>query len=341
MHELESMFYMTDESGKGRPWHGLGVEVLEAQTSEEAIIKAGLNWEVEKRDLFVRGRTGAFEDLLPVEDHFGTVRVTDQAVLGVVGSRYTPLQNKSAFTFFDELIGSKEAIYETCGSLRGGKIIWIMSKLPGHIGWSEDPIEMYLILSNAHDGSRQVNVMASPVRVVCNNTLNAAIQNAKVNFEMRHTSGLMDRVVDAREALGIATDYFRELDGVLAALREHRMSEDEIKAYVHGLFPLKVSTGEKLSGFEDTLNVEIGPRIKKYIEKTLELTETGKGTDIPGVKGSAYGAFNAAVEFADHYQPVKGKNESMLSRKLNSIWWGSAARFKQLAFDRVCHIVQS
>jgi len=127
----------------------------------------------------------------------------------------------------------------------------------------------------------------------------------------------------------------------MRSLKDFRMNDEEIKKYVYGLFPLKVKNGDNLNGFEDAMNVELGPRIKTYIEKVLELTETGKGTDIPGVKGSAYGAFNAAVEFADHWQPVKGKNDSMLSRKLDSLWFGSAARFKQRAFDQICEIVQS
>jgi len=319
--EVESMMWLGD-----RPWHGLGVEVLEVQTSEEAIVKAGLNWKVEKMPVYL-------ENGIKVPGYYATVRETDGKPLGVVGERYAVLNNVDAFKFFDELIGSKEAIYETAGSLRGGKIVWIMSKLPGHIGWSEDPIEQWLVLSNAHDGSRKISLMATPVRVVCMNTLNAAIHSAAVNFEMVHTAGIMDKVIDAREALGKVTDYFREMDGAVKLLKDYRMSNQEIKSYVHGLFPLKVKTEESLPGFEDTLNVELGPRIKKYIEKVFELMETGKGTEVPGVKGSAYGAWNAAIEFADHWQPVKGKAD-VLNRKLDSIWFGSAARFKQRAFDQ-------
>jgi phage/plasmid-like protein (TIGR03299 family) len=341
-HQIESIAWHGE-----RPWHGLGTEVLNCMTSAEAIIAAGLDWEVEKKEIFTKdglsvdesGVQTPSEKMVVVPGYYAVVRKTDASPLGVVGERYTPLQNKDAFAFFDEVVGTYDAIYETAGSLRGGKVIWIMSKLPGHVGWSEDPIEEWLVLSNAHDGSRQLVLMATPVRVVCSNTLNVALQSAKVNFEVRHTSGMMDRVVDAREALGIATDYFKEMDAVVKALKEYRMSEQEIKSYVHNLFPLKVRADESLSGFEDTINVEISPRVKKYIEKVFELVQTGRGTEIPGVKGSAYGAFNAAVEFADHYQPVKGKSE-LLSRKLDSVWFGSAARFKQQAFDQICDTVQ-
>lgn len=344
-HELESLMWLGD-----RPWHGLGVEVLEAQTSEEAIVKAGLDWQVEKKEIFTRdglvvdgGEDIAevpSEKMVVVPGYYAIVRKTDGRPLGVVGERYTPMQNKDAFKFFDEVVGSYDAIYETAGSLRHGKIIWIMSKLPGHVGSSEDPIEMWLVLSNAHDGTRQLLMMATPVRVVCMNTLNLAISSAVANVEVRHTSGIMDRIVDAREALGLTNLYFEQMGEVMNTLKGFRMTEDEIRKYVYGLFPLKVKSEEKLNGFEDVMNVELGPRIKAYVEKVLELVETGRGTDIPGVKGSAYGTFNAAVEFADHWQPVKGKSEA-LNRKLDSIWWGSAAKFKQRAFDQICDIVQS
>jgi phage/plasmid-like protein (TIGR03299 family) len=329
-HEIESIAWTGE-----RPWHGLGTEVLHCMTSEEAIVAAGLHWEVEKRKLFIHRDDPNAElgfRMVEVPGHFAIVRVTDGSPLGVVGAKYTPLQNRSAFTFFDELVGAKEAIYETAGSLRGGRIVWIMSKLPGMIGWSDDPIEKWLVLSNAHDGSRKVSLLVSPVRVVCMNTLRAATSAALVNFEMVHTANIMDRVIDARDALGKVTDYFEQLDAMLKTLRDRQMSDVEIRTYVHNLFPLRVRTTGVEAGVEEAINAEYGPRIKKHIEKVLELTETGKGTEILGVKGTAYGALNAAVEFADHYQPVKGKAE-MLNRKLDSIWFGSAARFKQMAFD--------
>lgn len=351
-HEIESIAWYGE-----RPWHGLGTGVAHCMTSEEAIVAAGLNWEVEKQNLFVKQRQAvvtipdgeavtseeaakvAGDIIVEVPDFFAVVRKTDNKPLGVVGSRYTPLQNKDAFAFFDELVGVKEAIYETAGSLRGGKIIWIMCKLPGQIGWAEDPIEQWLVLSNAHDGSRQLFLMISPIRVVCMNTLNVAIQSATESIEIRHTSGILDRVVDAREALGIIQEYFQDMDGMLKKLKGRTLNEAQIKSYVYSLFPFKVKTDGSLPGIEGALDIEFGARMKAYVEKVLELVETGKGTDISGVKGTAYGVLNAAVEFADHWKPVKGKNNDVLVRKLDSLWFGSAARFKQKAFDHIMDVV--
>ena len=301
-------------------------------TSEEAIVAAGLDWEVEKREIFTKS-AGPDGGMMLVPDHFSIVRMTDDKPLGVVGSRYTALQNKDAFRFFDELVGEKEAIYETAGSLRGGKIIWIMSKLPGCIGSVEDPIEQWLVLSNAHDGSRKVSVMATPIRVVCMNTLNAAIGTASSNYEMTHTSGIFERIVDAREALGMVTQYFERMGDVLNVMKTRSLTDVERKSYVYALFPMKVKSEQSPDGLEEMLNAEISSRMKVYVEKMFELLESGKGTDLPGVKGTVYGAFNTACEFADHWKPVRGENNDPLSRKLDSIWFGSAAKFKQTAFN--------
>jgi phage/plasmid-like protein (TIGR03299 family) len=332
--EIESMMWYGD-----RPWHGLGTEVLEMQTSEEALVKAALNWEVEKKKLFISGNEDDSGPFLEVEGNFAIVRKTDGKALGVVGSRYVPFQNRDAFKWFDDLVGSREAIYETAGSLRGGKIIWIMSKLPNHLGWSDDPIEQWLVLSNSHDGSRQVSVMATPIRVVCMNTLNAGIHRASAFFEMRHTSRIseMQTIIDAREVLGTVTRYFEELDGVLRLLKSYSMSEQETQRYIYNLFPIK--TNRPTPDAEDEAqDVELGVNAQKYVNKILELMETGKGSDIPGVRGSAYGVFNAVTEFVDHWQPVKGKAEKM-SNKLFSIWFGNGRAFKQRAFNQLVDLV--
>jgi phage/plasmid-like protein (TIGR03299 family) len=329
-HEVETMMWVDHGEITDRPWHGLGIRVEGCLSSEEAIIKAGLDWEVEKQPIFL-------SDGKPVEDNYAIVRVTDKRPLGVVGLRYVPFQNWTAFKFFDEVVGSGEAIYETAGSLRGGRIVWIMSRLPGAIGWSEDPIEKWLILSNAHDGSRKVMVTCSCVRVVCLNTLNAALHQAEVNFEMRHTREIFENIPDVREALGAVTTYFDRMQKVLELLRDRKMSEQEIKTYVHHLFPQKIKMGKE-DELVEVLQVEIGPKIQAHIDKIFELIETGKGTDIAGVKGTAYGVYNAAVEWADFHKPIK-KAGSELEARVHSMWFGTAARFKQRAFEQAVSLL--
>ena len=116
------------------------------------------------------------------------------------------------------------------------------------------------------------------------------------------------------------------------------MGEQEIERYVHTLFPVKTENKPSPDAGDQTEDFEPGPNVQRYVNKILELMETGKGSDIPGVRGSAYGVFNAVTEFVDHWQPVKGKAEKM-SNKLFSIWFGNGRVFKQRAFNQLVDLV--
>jgi hypothetical protein len=182
--------------------------------------------------------------------------------------------------------------------------------------------------------------MATPIRVVCMNTLNEGIHRASAFFEMRHTSRIseMETIIDARKVLGTVTEYFEELDGVLHLLKSYSMSEQETQRYIYNLFPIKIKNKPTTDAEDETEEFEFGPNVQKYVNKILELMETGKGSDIRGVRGSAYGVFNAVTEFVDHWQPVKGKAEKM-SNKLFSIWFGNGRSLKQRAFNQLVELV--
>ena len=155
---------------------------------------------------------------------------------------------------------------------------------------------------------------------------------------MRHTKNLTENIPEVREALGKVTNYFSLLDAALTTMRDAKMTEDQTKLYVHRLFPLKVKMNGDNGNVGELIQAEIGPRIQKHIDKVMELIEIGKGTDIPGVKGTLYGAFNAAVEWADHYRPVR--SDDGVAGRLDSMWFGTTARFKQRAYDIAMEYVQ-
>ena len=186
---VETMF-----SVRETPWHGLGRIVMDAPASREALELAGLDWQVESRNIY--SGTGAM-----IPGYRANVRSTDEAVLGVVSDRYRIVQNEEAFQFTDDLLG-EGVTYETAGSLQGGKKVWMLAKLPEKYIIAGDEVTPYLVFFNSHDGSSGVKVAMTPVRVVCQNTLNLALGTAKRIWTARHTENVLLRVQDARETLG-------------------------------------------------------------------------------------------------------------------------------------------
>src|SRR5262245_54850777 len=162
-HEVETMAY----AGQ-MPWHGLGTALEQDDLFDwpNAVVKAGLNWEAELVPLVAADTRAKVE-------HQAVRRKTDGKVLGVVGPKYTVLQNEDAFKWFEPFLEAKEAALHTAGSLRNGSRIWVLAKLSRDplVIAQGDEVEKYLLLSHSHDGSLAVRVGFSPIRVVCANTL--------------------------------------------------------------------------------------------------------------------------------------------------------------------------
>ena len=157
---VETMFSTIE-----KPWHGLGTIVAEAPTSQNALQLAGLDWKVIQSPVY--STYGV------IEGFKANIRDKDGAILGVVSDRYKVIQNKEAFAFTDALLGAGVR-FETAGSLQGGKKIWLLARLPREYIIAGERISPYLVFSNTHDGSGAVRVAITPIRVVCNNTLNLA-----------------------------------------------------------------------------------------------------------------------------------------------------------------------
>ena len=157
---------------------------------------------MEQRNIQVCGGT-------KISNYKANVRSSDGKVLGVVSDRYKIVQNAEAFEFTDSLIGG-EVHYETAGSLNGGKKIWLLAKLPD-TEIAGDKTEPYLCFSNTHDGSGAIRVCMTPIRVVCNNTLNLALDNAKRSWSVRHTGDIRRKAHEARACLYLAHNYIQSL----------------------------------------------------------------------------------------------------------------------------------
>ena len=222
---VETMF-----SVRETPWHGLGRIVLDAAASSEALDLACLDWQVESRNIY--SGTCAM-----IPGYRANVRSTDDAVLGVVSDRYRIVQNEEAFQFTDDLLG-EGVTYETAGSLQGGKKVWMLAKLPEKYIIAGDEVTPYLVFFNSHDGSSGVKVAMTPVRVVCQNTLNLALGTAKRIWTARHTENVLLRVQDARETLQLANNYMGELGKGIHELTTINLSDRKVQEFINEFFPV-------------------------------------------------------------------------------------------------------
>lgn len=175
---VESMFYVRE-----KPWHGLGTMVAEAPDSAAALRLAGLDWNVVQKDIMTVDGSGA------IPGFKANVRDTDGSVLGIVTDRYRVVQNAEAFSFTDELLG-EGVRYETAGSLQGGRRTWVLARLPHQYIINGEEITPYLVFMNAHDGSGAIKATMTPIRVVCQNTLNLALSTAKRSWSFNHTGDI-------------------------------------------------------------------------------------------------------------------------------------------------------
>ncbi|MBU1218366.1 DUF932 domain-containing protein [Myxococcota bacterium] len=311
-HEFETGFFV-----KEPPWHGLGT-VLESapQTAEEAIICAGLNWEVQKVPLMTISA-------LPVPDNYAVVRSTfDQAdVLGVVGSQYEPVQNRDAFAFFDAVISDGHAAYDTAGSLKGGRIVWILAKVDGPLRITKDDyVEKYLLLYNSHDGSCAVSMQFSPIRVVCSNTLAMARTSANEAYKvsLRHTPSVLQRMDSVQTYMGSVNAQFRHTGAAYQYLAGIGINTEILEKYLLDLFPDPKADAQR-------------NRNKAIREKCTELFETGIGTDI--APPSMWRAYNSVTEYVDHV-----RNNENTEQRVRSAWLGQGMELKQRALQAALEV---
>lgn len=314
-----------------RPWHGLGTQVAGLMKTGEAMRKAELDWTVTKVPLVTARYTGdLFEKSIPgglhVPDYCATVREDTREVLGVVGRQYSVFQNWQMFDFIDALLQEKCNVVEVCGSLRRGKKVWALLNLPGHIrvNKTDDVSVKYLLLTNSHDGSMSFRVLFTLVRVVCWNTLSAALgRGARQGVSIRHTPNMEEKVDEARRVLGIANEHYDEMGKAIDQLADHAASDDKIRQFLEDLFPVDEKKDDHWRAI-----------INKQRTRVLDLFHNGKGQDMDGVKGSAWALVNAVTEYVDWRENApRLKGCAAGESRLYSAWFGSGADLKERALD--------
>lgn len=276
---VETMF-----STRMKPWHGLGVVVEESPTSKDALRLAGLNWSVEQRPIQT-------VDGVPLNGFKANVRSTDKKVLGVVTDKYKIVQNDEAFAFTDALLG-EGITYETAGSLQEGRKVWLLAKLPHKYLISGDEVTPYLVFSNSHDGSGAIKVAMTPVRVVCNNTLNLALAEAKRCWSTIHTGNLSGKLQDAKQTLLHADAYMQGLAKAFEELRKVKLTDRKVMGYIDILLPeLDNPTPQQTRNI-----VRLKEDMKARYFDAPDLKDVGK---------NGYRFINAVSDFATHAKPIR------------------------------------
>lgn len=276
---VETMFYT-----RVAPWHGLGVCVENAVSSEKALKVSGLDWSVVQNSIIT-------EESVPIPGYKANIRNTDNKILGVVSDRYKVVQNAEAFAFTDALLGDG-VTYETAGSLQDGRKIWLLAKLPKKYTIGGEQIEPYLVFSNSHDGSGAIKVAMTPVRVVCQNTLNLTLSTAKRVWSAAHVGEISEKMYQARNTLLLAEKYMVELGDEFSRLSKVTLTDRKVMEYIEMLLPMDENPSAARRRNIDRIREDL--KIRYF-----------KAPDLEQVGNNAYRFMCAVSDFATHAKPLR------------------------------------
>ena len=329
---------------KGLPFVFRGVaNVEDCKTSEEVMHKANLAWNVGKCEIYAKppveelprenivGDSFVHENDLftKVPNGYATYRMDSGYPLGIVKERYTPVQNVDAFSFFDDAIGKNAAIWQTAGLFDGGRRIFVSAKLPDTISVNGDPVDSYLVFTNSHDGSTGVKILFTPIRVVCENTLNAAIRTAESYVSFRHTKSVHDNISTAKEILGICQVISGQLEETYNFMRSIKLNDDKAKEIIaktvltQGDFDKLASGGYSYKSlFEGNYNAVNFANISTQKYKMLQTMNLyyHEGIGQKEIEGTGWGVYNAITGFYSNMENNEG------AKRMDTLLYGDRSR---------------
>ncbi|MAE55640.1 MAG: hypothetical protein CMK23_06555 [Porticoccaceae bacterium] len=300
-HELEIVDGVAKMAYVGAtPWHGLGVKLDEGVTPQEMMVAAGLDWEVEKVNMYY-----GMMDEIKVEGKQALIRKTDQKLLDIVGVDWNPVQNVEAFRFFDSFCKQGQMTMHTAGSLFDGKRVWALAKIASDFElFNGDKVEGFLLFSNPHKFGQAVDIRFTPVRVVCNNTLTLSLGTAAQNaVKLNHRREFEPEGV--KQVLGLATQHMDEYKETAQFLGSKQVTDAEFKKFLSEIF------GESKKDDKLTRSAQLA----------YDVLDTQPGAEF--ARGSWWSALNAVTYVTDHQLGRAGDT------RLNSIWYG-ATRTKKI-----------
>ena len=313
-----------------RGWHDLGQLSDKKMTAAEAMTMAQLAWKVEQVEVLhqVIAEDGETE-LHTIPDHYLVRREDNKRALGVMSSKYQMIQNTEMFGFVDKMIGSGKAAWDTAGSLAGGRVVFMQIELEGRLFLKSNPNDQTIkrvLFFNSHDGSKALTGMITPVRVVCQNTLNAALGSHSNCFKIKHTKNYSDKMDYAAKILGLADAYFSDLQAVMDTLDAKQVDLNYAKGFVDALFPAEDKD-------------KVPARTTSRRDEVLSLFSGGMGNN--GRTG--WDLYNSVTEYVDHHSAGRmtstrlDKSEALANveqeARFERAIFGSGATLKQKALD--------
>lgn len=336
---------------KGAPFRYKGaVNVENCKTSADVMSAAGLDWEVAKCELVAKMPTininskseDSFiygSDMYRIcPNAYATYRTDHNIPLGIVKERYTPVQNIDAFNFFDGAIGKDKAIWQTAGFFGMGERIFVSAKLPKNILVNGDPVENYLVFTTSHDGSSGVRILFTPIRIICQNTLNAAIKTSTNYVSFRHTKSVHGNLNIAAEILGICDDKIKYLNEQYNFMQKIKASDEQAQ----NIFANVILTDSELENIKNT-----GHTIQQVVNRNwMAIQDSGismkkvnaiaemnnyyfNGVGQKELLGNMWGVYNAVTGYYSNVDNAEG------IKRMDSILFGDKSRKIELAGNLV------
>lgn len=301
-------------SNREPAWHRLGTVTDGAQSAEDALRIAQLDSVVKVSEVPIYTKVDGKE--ISLSNKFLTYRDHPKAgltALGVVGNRYTPIQNLEAFSFLNHIADESGAVFETAGSLGNGERVFVSMKMPESmkLASGQDVVDNYIFAMNSHDGSSAFTVAVTPIRVVCTNTVRLGLRKAVSKISLKHTAGATAKVQQARETLGLVFKYQEEFEKEVEQMLKVKFTDAQFKKFVEDLIP-------------EPKKSEPSVRQLNSVEKKRdELLALWKAPTQQNVAGTAWAAYNAVAEWADWAKSIRGAEDKETLRAERSVLGGA------------------
>lgn len=314
-------------------WHDLGT-VIPGGTDDidQVLTLGGIGFGVEKRNV----RYSFMSDgettpaLRTAADYFVTVRTDTGAALGVVGHKYTPIQNLDLFTFLEDLVNDHGVIWESAGALRGGKRVFVTMRLPETVtidpSGISDEIVPFVAMLNSHDGRSPAQALVTPWRIVCGNTERFAIRDAHSTWKVRHTSGALDRIHEARRTLGLTVQYYSEWAEEETTLAQTEIAMRDFDQLIADLWPVENDAPLRTRNAAARRNEQLGQMYR---------------TEADRLGRTAYAAERVITDYLDHIAPRRpGKTMTEEIARATALMEGADDEIKNKTHKQLMTLVR-